>query len=340
LKNKIIILVLCILFVFNLFVLSISASTEWHNSTFGGSVTVEEPSWENTCPSSSSESPSNKTINVSINVGYWNVTINDADGNATSGTINCSGIANMSWSSQANGTRSLTLQTLSYNTNYTVWLNFTDGHCDVNETYWFITEAEQTIKWESSTFGADVIVKGYQSGDWSDWWYLNYTTQGEMEIRNPYPANQSLTVERPPTNISAYVNGTSLSIYYYFYNNTPTTSSWSLITSWTGQSSGRFEYDTSNGIPSGTDTRFAWGNTQYQWSINVTNGTTWINHSYWFNTSGSRYDVTNSGDVVSGDVSICWANRQGQATYNGIYDVTNSGDIVSGDVSAIWANRS
>ena len=45
----------------------------------------------------------------------------------------------MTWTGQANGTRSLTLVNLSCGTNYTVYLNFTDVECIVNETYWFTT---------------------------------------------------------------------------------------------------------------------------------------------------------------------------------------------------------
>jgi hypothetical protein len=95
--------------------------------------------WNNSCPVSSDESPTNRSTDVSLDVGYWNVTISDADGNATSGTIVCSNGDNASWNDQLNGTRSLPLSTLSYSTNYTIWLNFTDGHCNVNETFWFIT---------------------------------------------------------------------------------------------------------------------------------------------------------------------------------------------------------
>ncbi|MBN1281148.1 MAG: hypothetical protein JXA00_05820 [Candidatus Thermoplasmatota archaeon] len=96
--------------------------------------------WSNTCPLASDEHPSNQSTNVSIYVGWWNVTISDHDGNVTSGTLDCSNGESIAWTDQPNGTRSLPLSPLLPATTYTVWLNFTDGQCEVNETYWFTTE--------------------------------------------------------------------------------------------------------------------------------------------------------------------------------------------------------
>ena len=104
-------------------------------------ITMEEP-WEYNCPTSSNENPENKSSNIEIDVGDWTVNINDIDGNTTSGTIVCSNGDNTSWTDQTNGTRTLNFSgNLNYNTNYTIWLNFTDGNCNVNETYWFTIKA-------------------------------------------------------------------------------------------------------------------------------------------------------------------------------------------------------
>jgi hypothetical protein len=107
---------------------------EWY--TF---ITKKKP-WQNTCPESSDEVPANKSIDVSITLSTWSVNINDTDGNITHGSIHCSNGDQIEWFDQANGTQSLMLSALEYNTNYTIWLNYTDGHCIVNETFWFITE--------------------------------------------------------------------------------------------------------------------------------------------------------------------------------------------------------
>jgi len=97
--------------------------------------------WINTCPVSNNEKPVNTSTNVAIDIREWSVYICDADGHNTRGTIECSSGDIMSWTDLGNGTRSLNFSSnLSYNTRNTVWLNFTDGYCDVNETYWFETK--------------------------------------------------------------------------------------------------------------------------------------------------------------------------------------------------------
>ncbi|MDG6219485.1 MAG: DUF2341 domain-containing protein, partial [Candidatus Thermoplasmatota archaeon] len=100
---------------------------------------TETEEWQNTCPRSTNEFPLNKSLDVAVYVESWSISISDADGNTTSGTIVCSSGDTMSWTDQENSTQSLNLSTLDYETNYTVWINYTDGHCQMNETFWFIT---------------------------------------------------------------------------------------------------------------------------------------------------------------------------------------------------------
>jgi hypothetical protein len=97
-------------------------------------------SWINSCPVSSAESPANESVGVPVDVGLWSVFISDVDGNETNGTIECSNGESTSWVNLLDGTRSLSLSLLDYSTTYTVWVNFTDRHCDVNESFWFVTE--------------------------------------------------------------------------------------------------------------------------------------------------------------------------------------------------------
>ena len=111
---------------------------EWYTFT-----TKDEP-WVNSCPVSSGVSPTNMSEDVSINVGQWSVDITDADGNKTSGNISCSNGKEVNWSDLENGTRTLDLGSLNYNTKYTIYLNYTDGQCTVNETFWFITSQQPT----------------------------------------------------------------------------------------------------------------------------------------------------------------------------------------------------
>jgi len=162
------------------------------------------------------------------------------------------------------------------------------------------------------------------------------TTQGDMTTFGPYPTNQSTAQNRPSINISIQINGTALDIYYYYWNMSVWPNAYNTLYTWTTQDTARYEV---LNLDTNWSNSFEWGNHDYNWSVNITDGVAWFNNSYIYTTKGSRYDVTNSGDVISGDVSATWANRQGETDYNGIYDVDHSGDVVSGDLSIIWANR-
>lgn len=161
-------------------------------------------------------------------------------------------------------------------------------------------------------------------------------TQGDIMSYNVYPPNLSTANNRPPTNMSIQINGTNINIYYYYWNMTSWPNAYSLLYTWTNRNTGRFEV---LNLDTNWSTSFVWGDHDYNWSTNTTDGITWYNTSHKYTTKGSRYDVTNSGDVISGDVSAAWANRHDEAPYDGIYDVDHGGDIVSGDISLIWANR-
>lgn len=126
---------------------NITDGISWTNETYSFTT---RGLFFNSCPEASNPSPSNQSMLVSIHVGYWNITILDNDGNTTSGSIECSSGNSTSWNSQPNGTRSLEInQTLTYNTVYYIWLNFTDGNCTVNKTYWFRTNPHFSLSNEN-----------------------------------------------------------------------------------------------------------------------------------------------------------------------------------------------
>lgn len=149
------------------------------------------------CPESSGFSIANKSANVDINIGYWNVTIEDPEGANTNGSINCSNGNTTIWTEQPNGTRTLNLSQLDYGTNYTVWLNFTDGECNVSETFWFTTGICETLitnenplnntielLWNdlnlsvdiNTTLGCEIDYVNISLSNGSYLYYINYTS--------------------------------------------------------------------------------------------------------------------------------------------------------------------
>lgn len=171
-----------------------------------------------------------------------------------------------------------------------------------------------------------------------------YSGTPEFYVTDPYPTNPQTEVNRPPTNLSIQVNGSNLEIYFYLVDMTPYPDDQIIeIYNWTGESTGRFVYDN---FAVDFVNEFKWGNTQYTWYVNATNGTAWSNHSYIYTTvatangADARLDVDNDNNVFVGDLNSVWAHRTGQATYDGIYDVDNDGNIFVGDLNTIWAGRS
>jgi len=166
------------------------------------------------------------------------------------------------------------------------------------------------------------------------------STFGDVMICCPYPPNLSTDNARPPTNVSIRVNGTNLNIYLYFNNMTDTSNGTILFANWSDETSGYFSFDIFNWSAPGDEvTDWIWGNVNYIWYVNVTDGVAWHNRSYSFTTTGARHDVDGSGDVIATDASRVWSHRTGETTYNGIYDVNYGGDITATDASIVWANR-
>jgi len=241
------------------------------NETFW--FVTEGSGWSNTCPVSSSESPSNKTTGVSISVSYWNVTINDADGNNTWGNITCSNGNTTSWNDLANGTRSLNLSTLDYSTNYTVWLNFTDGNssCSINETYWFVTQSAPTsfVLDVTLTFGAKLDVQ----------------IQESPSLSNEYPTNGSTNIPVNPT-LRIYASDSELMNITFRTN---ASGSWQDVGSNNSVSTGYYYQTTAN--MNGIDVK-------YWWSINATDPAgsgNWTNETYSFTT----YDNFIADDILT-----------------------------------------
>ena len=98
-----------------------------------------------------SPAPSNGSIWQDLDV-TWLVYISDGDGDLMDYTIECSNGDNTSGNNVANGTKVLSIVALNYSTEYTVWVNVTDG---INTTRaWFTFKTVSNL---SSPSGLDII---------------------------------------------------------------------------------------------------------------------------------------------------------------------------------------
>ncbi|MBN1281308.1 MAG: hypothetical protein JXA00_06640, partial [Candidatus Thermoplasmatota archaeon] len=98
------------------------------------------------------------------------------------------------------------------------------------------------------------------------------------------PSPGATGVSRPPSSLSVTVDDPEddpIDLAIRWRNHT---GGWVTLTSESGVGDGTYEY-----VPSGNN--WIWGNTTYTWSINVTDGYSWVNQTYTFTTMGSRYDV-------------------------------------------------
>ena len=154
-----------------------------------------------------------------------------------------------------------------------------------------------------------------------------------FNVYSPFPVDESTGVDRPPTNLSASINGTDITVYFSWVNITPSINVTEELYNWTGQTNNR------TNITWLWSTEWTWGNTEYIWFVNATNGTDWKNETYTYTTKGSRYDVSNTGDVVFDDAIDVWDNRVGTKPYKGIYDVDHSGDVTFDDAVDVWDHR-
>jgi hypothetical protein len=107
---------------------------------------------------------------------------------------------------------------------------------------------------------------------------------------------------------------------------------WVTLQNFSGVVNGTYMF-----VPFGND--WIWGDTEYIWSVNITDGISWTNESYYFTTGGSRYDVDNNDIVDFRDAGLCWANRESQADYDGLYDVDQNMVVDFRDAGLCWANR-
>jgi len=155
-----------------------------------------------------------------------------------------------------------------------------------------------------------------------------------------YPLNGEASEEVTLINISAGItddNEDTLDIYFFTNKTTSWTNSWNAIGSNLSVGNGTYMCNQTFNSSERFNTRWRWKATTYYWSINVSDGTTWTNNTYYFTTEPSRYDVDDDESVFVGDLNIVWANRN--KAYLGLYDTDADSTIFVGDLNAIWANK-
>ncbi len=151
-------------------------------------------------------------------------------------------------------------------------------------------------------------------------------------IYDEYPVNNSIGVERPPTNISSTVEdigGDNLDVHFQWRNHD---NMWVTLQAFTDVGNGTYDY-----IPVGND--WIWGDTSYIWSVNVTDGFGWANQTFFYTTGGSRYDINNNDVVNFQDAGLCWIHRDTVVPYDGLYDVNLNGVVNFQDAGLCWINR-
>ena len=332
--------------------------------------------WNSTCTSGGTYRQRATFANTSDTTYWWTVKVNDTDGYWTNATYHFStNTYNWSdWSDWWNFNYTCcgptNLEATAYNQtaiNLT-WDLCSDGadknHLTRNVTGWShypLSPSNGTVVYNGTnvSFNDTGLLKG-TTYYYTIWGYNitnnNYsifnesaaaTTNGDVVLASPYPANTSTENTRPPVNISINITGgTNVNLSIYFYNMTPVPASrtWIKLYNWSGVTIGRYAV-TNLSTLNGT-TQFSWGNTRYNWSVNATDGTSWLNYSYYYTTissasgSNARYDVNNNGVINSIDLSFDWAHRTSSYDYDGLYDVNENNVVNAIDLSYIWANRS
>jgi hypothetical protein len=147
------------------------------NITYGSAPIVSNPN------------PSNGLTGVDKNLASLSVTLTDPDGDTMNYSIECSNGDSYS-GARGNGTASLTLTTLplAFDTEYTWWVNVTDGYNPVNHTFTFTVRSQYQPN-APTGFVANGISTSQIKLDWSKG--SNATLTYIMAKQGGYPADRN-----------------------------------------------------------------------------------------------------------------------------------------------------
>ena len=108
----------------------------WSASNSTDSATTDS----NNAPSFTGENPANNSGSQELSF-TWNITINDAEGDTFNWSIECSNGQSNNANDDSNGSKTLSISGLSYDTTYKVYVNATDSYDWNREWYDFTTKA-------------------------------------------------------------------------------------------------------------------------------------------------------------------------------------------------------
>ncbi len=267
-------------------------------------IELEIDGEDNTPPIISNPIPANGATDIELNPDL-SITVNDFEGN----------IMDITWWSNSSGPWTI------FGTNNSVYngtyhqknMNFNS----YNTKYWWSVHCTDGYNWNNKTY--------------------SFTTRKyNFLLNNEYPLNNSIDIDRPPLGLSINVenpNGDPMDLYFRWKNHE---GQWDTLDTFYGTGNGIYNYI----IPVPPDTNnWIWGDTIYLWSVNLTDGSTWVNESYNYRTDGSRYDVNNNDLVNFQDAGIVWVHRTGETAYDSLYDVNNDSQVNFQDAGLTWAFR-
>jgi hypothetical protein len=130
---------------------SLSPSQHWYYRAWSWNAT--DKTWSSTYssantstlknnpPSFGTPTPANGSTNLSLSL-TWQISLADANGDTFNWTVQCSNGQQSSANGASNGTKSLSISSLTYSTNYTVWVNSTDSQNWTRKWYTFTTRSQ------------------------------------------------------------------------------------------------------------------------------------------------------------------------------------------------------
>jgi len=114
-----------------------------NDSLYNTTVVYHFITTTNNSPELGTSSPSNGSTNQPLSL-TWSIYISDPEGDTFNWTIKCSNGQSNSGNDDTNGTKTLSLSGLDYDTTYKVWVNATDGYSWTREWYTFTTREQYT----------------------------------------------------------------------------------------------------------------------------------------------------------------------------------------------------